>query len=69
MKNLPSMISSKDLMYICDMFNWHLITAKKLEVYALQVMNKECTKKIEDLCKLHYNVCEDLIDLLESGGN
>ena len=66
MKNLPKMISTKDLMYVCDMFNWHLLAAKKLTFYLDYVTDEECTKKIDDLCKLHYKVCEDLINLLES---
>ena len=66
MKNLPEMISTKDLMYVCDMFNWHLVAAKKLTLYSEYVTDKECSKKIDELCKLHYNICEDLINLLES---
>ena len=66
LKNLPKMISTKDLMYICDMFNWHLVAAKKMDSYALQVNDKECIKKINELATLHYQTCEDLIKFLES---
>ena len=49
MNKLPEMISTKDLMYICDMFNWHLVTAKKIEHYSLHVTDKDCSKKLESI--------------------
>jgi len=69
MKNLPQMISTKDILYICDMFNWHLVTAKKIETYMTQVTDKNASNKLSDLCNFHYETCEELIKLLESGGN
>ena len=66
MNNLPNIISTKDLMYICDMFNWHLVAAKKLTFYSAHVTNEDCIKKLDELTKMHYKVCEDLINLLES---
>jgi len=66
MKKIPKMISTKDLSYICDMFNWHLIAAKKLESYLSQGQEQEITKKIEELCQMHFTACQKLVDLLES---
>ena len=65
MKDLPKMISTKDLMYISDMFNWHLIAAKKLTFYSEQAKDKDCIKKIDSLTKMHYKICEDLINCLK----
>ena len=67
MKNLPKMISSKDLMYICDSFNWHLLAAKKFEQYVPQVVDSDCEQKLNNLIEMHYQVCHDLIALLEGG--
>ena len=67
MKKVPTMISTKDLMYISDMFNWHLIAAKKTEEFAKSMDDKECHSKLSELCRLHYDSCEMLIKLLESG--
>lgn len=69
MKKVPKMVSTKDLSYITDMFNWHLIAAKKMEHYESEIEDKECLSKIKDLKKIHYNACGTLCDLLESGGN
>ena len=67
MKKVPEMISTKDLMYIGDMFNWHFIAAKKLELYLGDVNDEEIVSKIEDLTNMHYKACEKLIDLLKGG--
>ena len=69
MKKVPKMISTKDLSYISDMFNWHLIAAKKLELYTSLIEDDECLKKIEKLGSMHCNACKTLCKLLESGDN
>lgn len=66
MKKVPNMISTKDLSYISDMFNWHLVAAKKYENYLNQMQDEDCLKKIEELYNLHNDICQDLINLLES---
>ncbi len=67
MEKIPNMISTKDLSYISDMFNWHLVAAKKYEYYLNQCEDQQCVKKLEELYDLHYSICNDLINLLESG--
>ncbi|MBE6140210.1 MAG: hypothetical protein E7172_01585 [Firmicutes bacterium] len=63
----PSMITAKDLSYIKDMFNWHLIAAKKLQFYLNDTIDNETTKLFKNLKELHYKHCQTLIDILESG--
>ncbi len=67
MEKVPNMISTKDLSYISDMFNWHLVAAEKFELYLNQVEDEECTKKLDDLCNMHRKICSDLLSLLEGG--
>ena len=67
MKKTPKMISTKDISYICDMFNWHLVAAKKLETYLGQAQDTNCIRKIDELCQMHYDACTKLVNLLESG--
>ena len=66
MKRIPKMISTKDMMYISDMFNWHLVAAKKLELYITEVECEDCLDKINSLCKMHYEICNTLLKHLES---
>lgn len=69
MEKVPNMISTKDLSYITDMFNWHLVASKKIEFYLNQCEDEECTKKLNGLCDLHRQICTDLLGLLEGGEN
>lgn len=68
MKNVPTMISTKDLSYISDMFNWNLVAMKKFNDYLSYVEDEEIIKLIESLIKMHQKNCEELINLLESEG-
>ncbi len=67
MEKVPNMISTKDLSYISDMFNWHLVAAQKFEHYLEHVEDETCTKKLNDLCDMHRQICINLLDLIESG--
>lgn len=67
MEKVPNMISTKDLLYISDMFNWHIIAAKKFELFLSEVQDENCTKILNNLCDIHYQICADLTELLEEG--
>ncbi|MFA7120680.1 MAG: hypothetical protein WC277_04325 [Bacilli bacterium] len=68
MEKVPNMISTKDLLYIGDMFNWNMIAAKKFELFLNEIQDEECNKTINKLCNMHYQICADLTDLLEEDG-
>lgn len=69
MEKVPNMISTKDLSYITDMFNWHIIAAEKYEAYLNQIEDKECSKKLDYLFEMHLQICSNLLSILESGEN
>ena len=64
MKKVPTMISTKDMMYISDMFNWHLVASKKIESYISCIEDEDCISKLDDLLDLHNDACSSLIKLL-----
>lgn len=66
MKNVPEMISTKDLSYISDMFNWNLIAQKKYNDYLNYVEDEKIVKLLESLIKMHSNNCKNLLEILES---
>lgn len=66
MKRIPNMISSKDLAYISDMFNWNMTAAKKIEHYLKTCKDEEVCKEFTKLNKLHLKNCQNLTKLLES---
>lgn len=67
MKKIPNMISSKDLSYITDMFNWNIIAAKKIQFYLESCEDEDLCKELTKLNKIHLKNCETLTKLLENG--
>ena len=69
MKNLPKIISTKDAAYLEDIFNWHIITAYKYDLYLNMVQDKTIAQKLEELLTMHLDFCATAVKLLESGEN
>lgn len=67
MKNIPSMISSKDLAYISDMFNWNMTASKKIEFFLKSCKDEDLCKELTKLNKIHIKNCQSLTKLLENG--
>ncbi len=64
MKQVPSMISTKDLSYLEDMFNWHFTAAKKAESYSMVVGDETISEFFVDVAKKHKKVCEKIVKIL-----
>lgn len=69
LKNVPTMISTKDCSYIKDMFNWNLVALKKFTDYQDFVQDEEVIKLLDNLVKMHEKNCNNLIEMLESEAN
>ncbi|MBQ8193671.1 MAG: hypothetical protein IJZ46_06340 [Bacilli bacterium] len=65
MKEIPEMISPKDLLYLEDMFNWNFIMAKKAYQHSLEVTDKDIEKHLNEVYKTHKKICEKIIKLIE----
>lgn len=65
MKDVPKMISTKDLSYISDAFNWNFIMAKKCNNYIDLACDEEVKDAIKGCFKLHKDICNKLIDIIE----
>lgn len=64
MKEVPNIISTKDLSYIKDMLNWNLVMAKKSKEYLKLVGDKdvkELLKKVNEVHKSHYEMLLEII--------
>jgi len=67
MKQVPSIISTKDLSYLEDMFNWHFLICKKAYEYISLIEDEEIITFMKEVHKKHYKICESIIKRL--GGN
>lgn len=64
MKEVPNIISTKDLSYIKDMLSWNLVMAKKSKEYLNLVGDKdvkELLKKVNEVHKSHYEMLLEII--------
>ena len=65
MDKVPVMISTKDLSYISDMFNWNFTLAKKAYHYVNEVNDEEIKETIKKVAKFHTDVCNKLLNFLK----
>lgn len=64
MKEVPNIISTKDLSYIKDMLSWNLVMAKKSKEYLKLVGDKDVKgllKKVNEVHKSHYEMLLEII--------
>lgn len=64
MKEVPNVISDKDLLYIKDMLNFNIVLCKKLNYYSYD-FDDELGKLLEKLYNLHKNQYKELLDILD----
>lgn len=65
MKEVPNIISTKDLSYIKDMLNWSLTMAKKAKHYSELAEDEEIYDFFNKVNKVHKKHYEYLIQILE----
>ncbi|WP_182201544.1 spore coat protein [Paraliobacillus salinarum] len=49
----PTMVSSKDLLYLTDMMSWNLNATKKAHFFANQCNIPEIKTVLEQVCQMH----------------
>ena len=67
MKEIPKIISTKDLTYFEDMMNWNMVYSKKCHMYKNMVQDKEIKKFISSVAKMHTNQYNTLLEILKKG--
>lgn len=65
MKKIPNMISTKDMAYIDDMFNWNMIVTKKLTLYLDEVCDEDVKEAFIHLRDIHLKHCNTLSKMLK----
>jgi alcohol dehydrogenase class IV len=69
MNSVPPMISTKDLMYLADMFEWFFTASKKAEHFSNEAQDPEVKERLKVVAKMHANHCQTLVNILGGGGN
>lgn len=65
MKEVPNVISNKDLLYIKDMLNWNLIMNKKIYCFLDCVDDEDATKVLIKAMKMHSEHFDELLDIFD----
>ena len=67
MKKVPKMLSTKDVAYIKDIFNWNIIAKDKINYYLKEIEDSQMQELFSTIANMHYEICESLVSILESG--
>ncbi len=67
MQTVPVMVSTKDLAYLSDMFEWNFTAGKIANHYYNEVTDETIKNLIQEVASLHKRNCEKCIQML--GGN
>lgn len=65
MKKIPKMISTKDLAYISDMFNWNMIIINKIDLFLESIENEILSERLIQTRLLHLNNANKLLSILK----
>lgn len=65
MEQVPNIISTKDLSYLCDIFNWNYNACKEVHHYFEITNNQELKDVFHDVFYIHKEICEDILSILE----
>lgn len=65
MEQVPSMISTKDMAYLSDIFEWNFIASKKAFHFANEVMDMEIKEMLTRVANMHKAICTNIINILE----
>lgn len=60
----PTMVSTKDQLYLSDMLSWNLLAAKKAHFYAGFCQNQELKSSLEQTAQMHQRHYEKLLQHL-----
>jgi hypothetical protein len=65
MKEVPNVISNKDLLYIKDMLNWNLIMNKKIYSFLDCIEDQSIAKLLTKTMKMHFEHYNTLLDIFD----
>lgn len=65
MEQVPAIISTKDLSYLSDIFEWNFVAAKKTLHFSNEVNDEEIKKELDKTYKMHEKHLKKILELLK----
>lgn len=69
MNKVPNMISTKDLSYLKDMYEWNFNASKLAYSFSSQVKSENVKEMIMKVCRMHSENCRKIKTILTEGYN
>lgn len=66
---VPNIISSKDLDYLSDMFQWNLVAYKHINNSINNVIDKDIKKMLKRVSDVYLESMKKILNILERGNN
>ncbi len=67
MNQVPQMISTKDLAYLKDIFEWNLTASKKAYHYYETTTDGQLKIAFEQVYQMHKTICNTILTILKEG--
>jgi len=64
MENVPKIISTKDMAYLNDIFEWNFNLSKKANHFSKEVSNERIRNFLIDISKMHADHCHIILNML-----
>lgn len=64
MENVPKIISTKDMAYLNDIFEWNFNLSKKANHFSKEVSNERIRNFLIDISKMHTDHCHIILNML-----
>ena len=65
MEQVPAIISTKDLSYLSDIFEWNFIAAKKALHYSNEVQNEDLKRELDKVFRMHEKHLKKILEILK----
>ncbi|MDD3392234.1 MAG: hypothetical protein PHE54_01690 [Bacilli bacterium] len=69
MNEVPVMISTKDLAYLSDMFEWQSVLTKVINHYKEEVQDEEIKSLFNNVAAMLKDNCQKIVDILGGMNN
>lgn len=64
MEQVPTIISTKDLSYLSDMFEWNFVAAKKALHYSNEIKDEALQKETMNVYEMHQKNLDKILEIL-----
>lgn len=68
MKEVPTIVSTKDLLYIDDMLSWNFTTIKKINHYIEEIVDEDVSNLLNDVVNKFIEHYSEILECLNLGG-